>query len=68
MTEQEIQILESIVERIEGCESVNRLLLENNKTLINSNMALSEALESLRNEYENYTALTGERQEFHQLT
>ncbi len=55
MTEQVIEILESMLARVEKCESINKLLLDNNKTLINSNKVLSEALEALRNEYENYT-------------
>lgn len=55
MTEQEIQILESMLSRIEKCESVSRSLMESNKALIRSNQVLSEALEALRNEYEHFS-------------
>ncbi len=55
MNEQVLQILESMLNRIEECESVNRFLMDSNKTLISSNMALSDALDALRNEYEHYS-------------
>ncbi|MCR5595203.1 MAG: GT-D fold domain-containing protein [Lachnospiraceae bacterium] len=55
MTEQEIQILESMLDRIEKCEETNRLLLDSNKALLRSNQVLSESLENLRREYEHFT-------------
>ncbi|MCR5421883.1 MAG: GT-D fold domain-containing protein [Lachnospiraceae bacterium] len=55
MTEQEIQILEAMLERIEKCESANNLLMDSNKALIRSNHILTDALNALRSEYESYT-------------
>lgn len=55
MTEQEMQILEAMLKRIEDCEAVNRLLMDSNKALIESNRVLSDALNSLRAEYECFT-------------
>lgn len=54
MTEQELQILEAMLSRIEQCEETNSLLLDANKELVRSNQALSESLDSLRHEYERY--------------
>lgn len=55
MNEQEIEFLEAMLTRIEECESVNKILMNSNKALINGNKVLSEALDSLRKEYEHYT-------------
>ncbi len=54
MTEQEISVLEAMLERIERCEESNDLLMKSNTELIRSNRALSEALETLREEYERF--------------
>lgn len=55
MTEQELQILEAMLSRIEQCEETNRLLIDANKELVRSNQVLSESLDALRHEYECYT-------------
>ncbi len=55
MTEQELQILESMMNRIETCESDNRTLLDSVGKLVRSNLVLSESLDLLRTEYERYT-------------
>lgn len=55
MTEQELQILEAMLSRLEQCETTNKLLLDANKELVRSNKALSESLETLRYEYECYS-------------
>ena len=55
MTGQEIQILESMLTRIEECESTGKLLMESNKALLNSVKILTESIDDLRNEYKDYT-------------
>lgn len=54
MTEQEIQILEAMLSRIEQCEETNRILINANKELVRGNQALSDSLNTLRHEYECY--------------
>ncbi len=72
MTEQEVQILEAMLSRIEQCEETNKVLLNTNKELVRSNQVLSESLDSLRYEYECYTdnikyELSDPRNEDHEL-
>ena len=55
MTEQEVQILEAMLERLEKCEASNKLLMDSNRALINSNRVLSDALNALSAEFEHYT-------------
>ena len=55
MTEQELQILENMLSRIEQCETTMKLLLNANKELLRGNKALTESLDSLRSEYECYS-------------
>lgn len=55
MTEQEVQILEAMLSRIEQCEETNRFMIEANKELVRGNQVLSESLDALRQEYECYT-------------
>lgn len=52
MTEQELQILEAMLSRIEECEETNRLMLDANRELVRGNQVLSDSLDSLRHEYE----------------
>ncbi len=54
MTEQELQILEGMLSRIEQCEETNRLLMKVNKELVRGNQVLSESMDALRYEYECY--------------
>lgn len=55
MTEQEVQILEAMLTRLENCEASNKILMDSNRTLIDGNRVLSDALKAIRNEFEHYT-------------
>lgn len=55
MTEQEIQILEAMLSRIEQCEETIHILMDSNKKLVHGNQILSESLEALRQEYRDYS-------------
>ena len=56
MTEQEIQILEAMLDRIEKCEETNKMLMNSSSEIIKSRLVLSETIELMEKKIEMLSA------------